>query len=127
MSRDPRIPANYNTVMPYLILENAIQFSGFVQRVFGAKELEKQMGDGLKVRHAEIMIGDSTIMFADATEQYKAIPASLFVYVDNADVTFSRALEAGAGIVNEVTDQSYGRSGGVMDRFGNTWWITQLK
>jgi PhnB protein len=126
MTTDPHVPANYHTVMPYLIVENATRFLSFTEEVFGAKELYRAMRDVDTIMHAEIMIGDSTIMFADATEKYKPIPAGLFIYVDNADERFRKAINAGAKVINEVSDQTYGRSGGVIDPFGNSWWVTSV-
>lgn len=122
-----KIPENNQTVMPYLILENAAGFILFTQKVFGAKESFKTMRDENVIRHAEIMIGDSTIMFADATEQFKRTNANLFVYVENADETFAKAIDEGATVEKEITDESYGRGGGIKDPFGNIWWITAVK
>ena len=65
-------------------------------------------------------------MFADSTEQYLPMPAGLFIYVDDADKTYQSALDNGATAVTELANQSYGRSGGVKDTFGNVWWITSL-
>lgn len=121
------IPNNNQTVMPYLILPNASGFILFAEKVFGAKQTFKTMRDERNIRHAEIMIGDSTIMFADATEQFTASTASLFIYVENADETFAKAINEGSTVVNAITDQSYGRGGGIKDPFGNTWWITTPK
>ena len=127
MTQDPQVPANYHTVMPYLIVEKASEFLSFAEKVFDAKETYKVMSDANTIMHAEILIGDSTIMFADATERYKPQPAGLFIYVDNADRRFEKAVEAGAKVINEVADQPYGRSGGITDPFGNAWWVTSLK
>ena len=119
-----KIPKNYQTVMPYLILENARDFITFAQQVFGAKETHKSMRNEKTIMHAEIMIGESTIMFADATDQFKVSNAGLFVYVKDADETFRSALNNGGTVVTELANQSYGRSGGIRDPFGNVWWIT---
>lgn len=62
--------------------------------------------------------------FADATEQFTERTTGLFVYVENADETFKKALDEGATSLMLPADQSYGRSGGVEDPFGNTRWIT---
>lgn len=121
-----KIPENYQTVMPYLIVENAAEFITFTQEVFGAKETHKTMRDENIIMHAEIMIGGSTIMFADATENFKVNNAGLFVYVDDADETFKNALKNGGVVVTEIANQSYGRSGGIKDPFGNVWWITSV-
>ncbi len=121
------IPEKHQQIMPYLIIENASGFISFMQKVFGAKEKYKQMRDEHKIMHAELMIGESTIMFADATEEYAPQPGGFFIYVENADETFQKAVDAGGKVVTELADQSYGRSGGVQDPSGNTWWITSVK
>jgi PhnB protein len=121
------IPENNQTVMPYLILPNAAGFISFTQKVFGAKEISKYMRDEKTIMHAEIMIGDSTIMFADATEQFKTSTAGLFIYVENADETFAKAIDQDATVVREISEQDYGRGGGIKDPFGNVWWITTPK
>ena len=127
MKRDLKIPDNYHTVMPYLIIKDAAGFIAFTEKVFGAKQTYIAMRDENTIMHAEIMIGESTIMLADSTDKFKTQPAGLFVYVADADVTYNKAIEAGATKIDEISDQSYGRSGGVIDPFGNTWWITSLK
>lgn len=127
MKKDTKIPANYQTVMPYLIIKDATKFIAFTKKVFDATLAYKTMRDENIIMHAEIMIGESTIMFADATEKFKPRPAGLFVYVANADETYKIAIESGATIITELSDQPYGRSGGVTDSFGNSWWITSVK
>lgn len=120
-----KIPESYQTVMPYLILNDAAGFLSFTEKVFGAKEKLKYMRDEKAIMHAEITIGDdSTIMFADATEEFKVSTAGLFIYAEDADETFQKALLEGATVVREITDQDYGRGGGIKDPFGNVWWIT---
>lgn len=126
MIKDVQIPDNYQ-VMPYLIVQNASKFIEFMQKVFGAIETYKTMRDANTIMHGEIMIGGSTIMFADSTDQYSPRPAGLFIYVDNADERYKKALGEGATAVSDLADQPYGRSGGVLDPFGNTWWITSIK
>lgn len=127
MAKHIKIPAKYQTVMPYLIIKDAEKFIQFTENVFGATQTYKVMRDEQSIMHAEIMIGESTIMFADATDLFKSNPAGMFVYVDDADVTYKKAIDAGATTLTELSDQPYGRSGGVTDPFGNSWWITSIK
>ncbi len=119
-----KIPEGYTRVTPYLIVENAAAFIEFTQKIFGAEERFKAMRDEHLIMHAEISIGDSVIMVADATEIYKQQPAGLFIYVDDCDAVYKNALANGAISKSEPADQTYGRSAGVNDAFGNTWWIT---
>ncbi|MGZ5286671.1 MAG: VOC family protein [Flavisolibacter sp.] len=119
-----KLPEGYQTVMPYLILENAAMFFNFTQEVFGAVEKSRHLDDKGAVIHGEISFGDSTIMFGQATAQWDVQNTGLFIYVENADDVYAHALAKGASVVQPMGDQMYGRSGGVKDPFGNVWWIT---
>lgn len=118
------IPDGYRTVTPYLIVEGADKLLTFVKRAFGAKETVRMPGPGGSVGHAEVRIGDSVVMLADATEQSPAVPAMLHLYVEDCDATYRRALDAGATSERELKDEFYGdRMGGVRDPFGNQWYV----
>ena len=121
-----KIPEGYNTITPYLILNNASQFIKFMEEVFNAEVVYKVMRDEKIIQHAELKIGDSKIMFADADKEWKPQPAALFIYVDEADVVYNKALHKGAEVLTPMADKNYGRTGGVKDPFGNTWWITSV-
>jgi uncharacterized glyoxalase superfamily protein PhnB len=118
------VPVGYATVTPYLIVHGGLGFINFMENVFGAKTKEKIMQDEHTVMHAELEVGDSIIMLADSTEKFAPMPAGLFIYVEDADASYAKAIKSGAKSVMEVADQEYGRSGGVLDPYGNTWWIT---
>jgi PhnB protein len=118
------IPEGFQTVMPYLIVPGAEKFSDFMKKVFNAKETHKQMRSEGVVRHAQLNLGGSTIMFADASDDFPSNTAGMFVYVENADEIYTKALDEGATSIMPPADQDYGRSCGVTDPFGNSWWIT---
>ena len=118
------IPEGYQQIMPYLIVENAADFFSFTKNVFDAEERYKAMRTETLIMHAEISIGSSVIMFADSTEEHPKQTGGLFIYVDDCDKIYQKALANGAVTVMEPGDQSYGRSAGVRDPFGNTWWLT---
>jgi len=118
------IPAGYQMVMPYLILPDPEAFLHFSKEVLGATERMIQRGENGSFGHAEIAVGESVIMFSGSQRGWEANPAGMFVYVADADAAFAKALELGATEVMAVSDQSYGRSGGVKDTNGNTWWLT---
>ncbi len=122
--KDVKFPESHQQVMPYLILNNATAFLDFTRKVFDAEETYRQMRDEQTIRHAEIRIGESIIMFADSTDQYPAYTTGMFIYVDDADQVYEKALAEGAVGLGEPADQPYGRSGGINDPCGNTWWIT---
>lgn len=112
------------TVTIYLILKNALGFIDFTQQVFGAEIKEKHLTESGDLMHAEITIGNSSIMIGGANEQWGAQPAGMFVNVKNADETYQKAIDHGATSVMPPANQSYGRSCGVNDVYGNTWWMT---
>ena len=120
------LPQGYQTVMPYLILKDVTEFIDFTKKVFGATELAIHKNESGGVVHAEIQIGGSTIMMGQAGENWPAQNAGLYINVENTDITFQKALEHHASMVMPVEDKEYGRSGGIMDPQGNTWWITQV-
>lgn len=121
------LPAEHQTVMPYLILKGASQFIDFTKNVFGASETHsKAIREDGTIMHAEITLNGSTIMVTDETEDWSKQTANLFVYVLNADKTYLKALENGAVSLMGLSDQDYGRTCGVTDPFGNVWWITSV-
>jgi len=117
-------PDGYHAVTPYLIVTGAERVIEFAKATFGAQEAMRLAAPGGRVGHAELRIGDSAVMLADASAEHPAMPCMLHVYVDDADATYGRALAAGATGVRPVADQFYGdRSGGVRDPCGNLWHI----
>ena len=121
-----KIPEGHQQIMPYLIVENATEFINFTKNVFGAGEKYKFMRTETLIMHAEISIGDRVVMFADATPEHPKQNAGLFIYVDNCDAVYEKGLVNGATTVMPPADQSYGRSAGIRDPFGNTLWITAV-
>ena len=126
------IPEGYPRVTPYLVVDGAAAAIDFYTRVFGAKERMRMPAPGNKVGHAEIEIGNSMVMLADANPQMghktpKALggtPVSLLIYVENADDTVRRAAAAGGKVVRPVENQFYGdRMGGIEDPFGHLWYV----
>lgn len=119
------IPKNHQTIMPYLLLNGASKFREFAKTVFNAQDITNMLAeDGKTYRHSELKIGESTIMYSDATDAWQEQTAALFVYVDDADATFKKAIDAGAEEVMPLKTEDYGRTGGVKDPLGNIWWIT---
>ena len=118
------IPEGYHSVTPYLVAKGADTLLDFVKKAFGADETVRMPGPGGSIGHAEVRIGDSVVMLADASEESPATRSVLHLYVEDSDATYGRALEAGGESLREPTDQFYGdRMAGVRDPVGNSWWI----
>ena len=119
------IPESHNAVMPYLMMEDAAGFIKFIKSVFDAEMTHESMRDGI-VGHCEAQISGGTIMFSNSRDEWTPQTANMFVYVEDADATYAKAVEHGAETVMPPDDQEYGRSCGVTDPFGNVWWITSV-
>ena len=117
-------PDGYHPITATFCVDGAQKFVDFLEQVFEAKERFRMDGPGGRIMHAELAIGDSVIMLGDATPEWPAKSNSLYVYVDDVDTTYKRAIQAGATSVREPTNQFYGdRSASVTDPFGNSWVI----
>jgi PhnB protein len=118
------IPEGYHTVTPYLIVDGAAGLLEFVKSAFGAEERFAMPAPDGKIGHAEVKIGDSIVMLADAGDEWPAQPAFIYLYVDDCDATYQRAIAAGATSVKEPEDQFYGdRNATVRDSVGCSWGI----
>jgi PhnB protein len=109
----------FRTITPYL-LPPGPEFIDFLKHVFDAEETERAKS-GPGSFHAEVRIGDSMLMMGVGSG--RSMPASLLVYVSNADETYRRALEAGASSVLDIVERWGDRFGGVQDPGGNLWCI----
>ena len=126
------IPEGYQTVTPYLSVDGAAGAIDYYKRAFGAKERVRMSAPGGKIGHAELEIGDSLVMLADALPQFTTRPpkelggtsVSIMFYVDDVDAVVQRAADEGGTITMEVADQFWGdRFGAVTDPFGHVWTI----
>src|SRR5262249_39556260 len=122
------IPQGFRSLTQYLILEGAARFFEFIQKAFGAREkFLMPDADGV-IRHAEAWLGESVIEFAEANNQWKALPAGLHYYVTDSDESYARALKAGGTSLYEPANRDYGdREAGVCDPTGNFWFISTHK
>ena len=119
------IPDGFHTITPYLIVDGAEKIIGFMQKAFGAEYTHEptKRPDG-KIMHATLKIGDSMVMISDSSEQAKAMPSMLYLYVPNADASYQQALKAGATSIMEPANQFYGdRGAAVKDAAGNSWFF----
>ncbi len=126
------IPDDYPRVSPYIIVEGANDAIAFYTTVLGAKERMRMGGPDGRIGHAELELGDSLIMLADAFPDMgirdpRAIggtPVSMTVYVEDVDATFATALKHGATEVRALETQFYGdRSGQFEDPWGHRWTV----
>jgi uncharacterized glyoxalase superfamily protein PhnB len=95
-----------------------------LKQAFAAQELGRMARPDGVVMHAEVKIGDSKMMMGEPMGEWKARPCALYLYVEDVDAVYQRAIQAGGTSVTEPSDQFYGdRTGGVIDPSGNYWGI----
>ena len=128
------VPEGLHTITPQLVLDNAAQTIDWYKKALGAEEVSRSVGPDGKIMHAEIKIGDSRVYVNDVMmgskgpQAYGGSPASLWLYVEDSDALFNRAVGAGAKVQMPLADQFWGdRSGAVADPAGYTWWIATRK
>ena len=110
-------PDGWHTITPRIVSEDAKALVEFLRQVFDAS------GDYESERPSIVKIGDSMIMISDAGIR-NTMTAFLYVYVNDADEIYRRAINAGAQSLEEPVDTPYGdRRAMVEDKWGNTWQI----
>ena len=128
------IPKGYHTVTPSLVVDGAAKALDFYKKALEAEELMRFPGPDGTIMHAEIRIGDSRIMLGDempeqggrGPKSYGGTPVSFFIYRENVDAAWKRAVEAGGKPVMPLADQFWGdRAGCFEDPFGHRWWLAQ--
>jgi uncharacterized glyoxalase superfamily protein PhnB len=118
------IPEGMQSVTPYLVVDGANDLIRFIEQSFNGKQLSIMKTKDGRVMHAAVQIGSSQIMVSDSTDKYPAASSRLYLYVENVDDTFKKAINAKGTSLREPTDEFYGdRSGGIKDSWGNEWWI----
>jgi uncharacterized glyoxalase superfamily protein PhnB len=122
------IPEGYTTVTPQLTIENAAEAIDWYKKALGAEELARSVGPDGKIMHAEIKIGGSRVMLNDdvmggkGPKAYGGSPMSLWLYLDDCDGLFHRAVAAGAAVAMPLADMFWGdRFGAINDPFGYRW------
>jgi PhnB protein len=125
------IPHGFHTLTPAVVVDGGAAALDFYARAFGA-EVTLRLDMGELVAHSEVRIGDSMVYVCDPMPDYGlvapdgsgAVSASLLIYCEDADAAHARAVQAGATVLSEVSDQFHGdRVGAVRDPFGHRWVI----
>jgi PhnB protein len=115
------VPEGWHAVTPRLFVHDAAKLVDFLKHAFGGTGAFRTDGP------SEIRIGDSIVMVSEAGLR-EEMPTFLYLYLEDADAAYRRALEAGAATLEEPTDMFYGdRRAMVRDPFGNIWQIATHK
>ena len=125
------IPEGYHSISPSLTCKNAASAIDFYKSVFGAVEIMRMPGPGGIIMHAEIRIGDSVVFINDEIPGMAVAPSGaninpgyLFLYTEDVDAVFHRAVAAGCKVTMPVANQFWGdRYGKFNDPFGHSWGV----
>jgi PhnB protein len=127
------IPPGFHTVTASLIVRNAAQAIEFYKKALGAEEIMRMEGPNGEIGHAELKIGDSIIFLTDESpsmgtkspQTLGGTAGNLYLYVEDVDKAFQRAVDAGGKATMPVTDMFWGdRFGNFVDPYGHTWGLS---
>lgn len=125
------IPEGYHSLSASLTCNNAAKAIDFYKRVFGAKELVRMPGPGGLIMHAELQIGDSRLFLNDHMPPMASAPTPgsptgvyLFLYTEDVDAVYNRAVAEGCQVTMPLANQFWGdRYGKFVDLFGHAWGV----
>ncbi len=127
------IPQGFHTVTPSLVVRNAAEAIEFYKKALGAQELMRMPDPSGRISHAELKIGDSIIFLSDeipnmggkSPQTLGGYTGGIYLYVEDVDKAFKRAVDAGGKVTMPLSDMFWGdRYGQFVDPFGHTWGIS---
>src|SRR2546429_6749229 len=115
------IPDGFHVITPYLFVEGAPRLIEFISAAFGGKVTYRAERPDGSIMHATMRVGDSMLMLADASAQFKSMPTSIYLYVTDSDAVYQTALNSGGiSVFPIMTLPSGERYGGGKGPYGNT-------
>jgi PhnB protein len=124
MAKVKSVPTGYNTITPALVVKDADQALEFYKKAFGIEERMVLRDASGKFLHAQLALGNSSIMLGESMEGYPLTTTSLYVYVNDCDAAYMRALAAGGKGKSAPKDGFWGdRYGQIEDGSGNLWTV----
>lgn len=118
------VPAGLGSVTPFLHPRGATELIEFMKQAFAAEEMGIHRGPEGAIAHAKIRVGGSVIEMGEAHGEWGPMPTMFYLYVDDVDAWYRRALAAGAVSLEAPALQPYGeRRAAVRDAFDNQWYL----
>ncbi len=118
------VPAGLSSVTPYLHPRGSERLIDFLRQAFAAEAMQIERKPDGTVVHAKIRVGNSVIEMGEAHGEFGTMPTMFYLYVDDVDASYRRALAAGATSREEPALQPYGeRRAAVRDPFDNEWYL----
>ena len=124
LAGNPRVEGR-RTVTMYFHPAGAARMIDFLKQAFGAEEKARYEAPDGSIAHAQVQIGDSPIELGEAHGVYQPMQSMIYLYVDDVDAWYKRAVEGGGISISAPADAPYGdRLGAVRDAFGNQWYMS---
>lgn len=119
-------PQSYNSLSPYLIIDDAQRLVDLLKILFNATELRRYDHDNGKIAHVELKLDDTVIMISNSTDEYTANTTMLHVYVPDVFKTFNLAIELGCEAVEppKTIEGDPDTRGLFYDFAGNFWAVS---
>ncbi len=119
-------PENYNSISPYLIVDNAQKLVDLLTVIFDAKTLRRFDHENGKIAHIELQLDDSVLMISNSTDKYEANKTVLHIYVPDVFETFDKAIENGCEIIEKPINKpgDPDTRGSFFDFAGNYWAVS---
>ena len=122
-------PKNYNSLSPYLIVDDAEKLVDLLKIIFEAKELRRFDREDGSIMHIELILDDSVLMISDSTEDYPASESMMHIYVPDVFKTFELAIAHDCIPIEQPSkkDGDSDTRGSFMDYAGNYWSVATQK
>ena len=118
------VPEGYHTITPFVVVKEAKNCMDFIKAAFNGEVIDAHYHNDGSLMHGTMRIGNSMLMMSEASDRFPAMPVMLYLYVEDVDTIYKKAVEAGGTSLREPTNEFYGdRSAGVQDKWNNQWWI----
>ena len=119
-------PEGYNSLSPYLIVDDAQRLADLLKTVFQATELRRFDHENGTIAHLELKLDDTVLMISNSTERYAANTTMLHLYVQDVHRTFDKAVENGCEIIERPVNKEGDPDtrGAFMDFAGNYWAVS---
>jgi len=119
-------PKNYNSLSPYLIVDNAQKMVDLLKTIFDATEVRRFDRDNGKIVHMELRFDDTVLMISDSLENYPANKTMLHIYVPAVFKTFDKAIENGCVLIEKPVNKQGDPDtrGSFYDCAGNYWAVS---
>jgi PhnB protein len=121
------VPPGFGTVFPYMVVDDPDRLASFLTDVFDATEAGRTVMPGGRIANIRMSVGSSTFMISQAApDGMAAMAGAYYVYVNDVDRAFDKAIAEGAEQYFAPADMPYkDRQAGVKDAFGNYWFISK--